>query len=63
MIPNDTKITGKDTERNVIYDMTQVVIQVKDINDNKPTINTTILPPASRDVSDDEFSVLAFIYF
>ena len=31
--------------------MTQIVIQVKDINDNRPTINTTILPPASRDVS------------
>ena len=45
------EITIKDTERNVIYDMTQIVIQVKDINDNRPTINTTILPPASRDVS------------
>ena len=45
------EITMKDTERNVIYDMTQIVIQVKDINDNRPTINTTILPPASRDVS------------
>ena len=46
-----SEITIKDTERNVIYDMTQIVIQVKDINDNRPTINTTILPPASRDVS------------
>ena len=48
---NLNEITIKDTERNVIYDMTQIVIQVKDINDNRPTINTTILPPASRDVS------------
>ena len=47
----------KDIKTNVIYDMTNVVIQVKDVNDNQPQINLRILPPAQQNFETGNIEV------
>ena len=59
----------QDTVDNIIYDMASVVIRVKDVNDNQPKINTTILSPAILDngtgnilISEDTEPGVALVY-
>ena len=47
----------KDIKTNVIYDMTNVVIQVKDVNDNQPQINLRVLPPAKQNFETGNIEV------
>lgn len=47
----------KDIKTNVIYDLTNVVIQVKDVNDNQPQINLRILPPAKENFETGNIEV------
>ena len=47
----------KDIKTNVIYDLTNVVIQVKDVNDNQPQINLRVLPPAMQNFETGSIEV------